>query len=458
MSVSIPHKHGEPQQTYPKRRIGLIVLGMHRSGTSALTRVLSLLGADLPNRLMGANRGNDTGHWEPQNLVTINDQLLSEGGSSWDDWRRFDWQALQEKYLHFRNTIAVCLQEDFGDSELFALKDPRICRLVPLFKDVSDQLNIELRYIIPYRSATDVAASLNSRDGITIGYAKLIWARYMLDAEASTRGSKRIFVPYDALLSDFEGVCNRIGSSLDVEWPISIAEARTNIAAYVRPELRHHRTTEDSLPIEDEIAGFADRILANIVRLDRNSLDEQAMKELSLLGEEINNPRVTFLDATFSEFVARRKREADGFAQQLHHAKQTADATSAQLLQLHVEQEAANMKLEQFQRQQVQSQNDIAAAEARAEILEQSLKATLVQLGQLHAEREAADMKLEQFQRQQFQSQNDLAAAEARAEQLEQSLKEVLSSYYWRATGPLRMLARLLGNPAVGGGHRSAAK
>ena len=71
----------------------LMVLGMHRSGTSALTRIFSLLGADLPKNLLPSSPANKTGYWESQDLMNIHDQVLSSGGSTWDDWRAFnpDW-------------------------------------------------------------------------------------------------------------------------------------------------------------------------------------------------------------------------------------------------------------------------------------------------------------------------------------------------------------------------------
>src|SRR5580658_5857134 len=71
----------------------LLVLGMHRSGTSALTRVFSLLGADLPNNMLDANPTNEAGHWESLDLMVGHDELLASAGSRWDDWRAFnpDW-------------------------------------------------------------------------------------------------------------------------------------------------------------------------------------------------------------------------------------------------------------------------------------------------------------------------------------------------------------------------------
>ena len=82
--------HGEAGGRALPQRICLLVLGMHRSGTSAMTRVISLLGADLPKTLLGEGLGNEAGHWEPAPLVTHHDWLLEQLASRWDDWRKLD--------------------------------------------------------------------------------------------------------------------------------------------------------------------------------------------------------------------------------------------------------------------------------------------------------------------------------------------------------------------------------
>src|SRR5262245_64476851 len=71
-------------------KTALVVAGMHRSGTSALTRVLSLLGCDLPKTLMAGAASNETGHWESQAVADFNDELLESAGSSWHDWLAFN--------------------------------------------------------------------------------------------------------------------------------------------------------------------------------------------------------------------------------------------------------------------------------------------------------------------------------------------------------------------------------
>jgi len=58
------------------RKVAILVAGMHRSGTSALARTLSLLGCDLPKTLMPASGGNEAGYWESQAIANLNDELL----------------------------------------------------------------------------------------------------------------------------------------------------------------------------------------------------------------------------------------------------------------------------------------------------------------------------------------------------------------------------------------------
>ena len=101
-SVNAPPKAVEQTDrgAVPARRIAILVLGMHRSGTSAVTRVINLLGADLPSNLMPAVAGaNEPGFWESMDVYRLNDEILASVGSSWDDWRRFDpaWMRSAEK-------------------------------------------------------------------------------------------------------------------------------------------------------------------------------------------------------------------------------------------------------------------------------------------------------------------------------------------------------------------------
>ena len=71
------------------RRTALLVLGMHRSGTSALTGVIGLMGADLPNDLMAASDLNAKGFFESNRITNFDEELLASAGFTWWDCRRF---------------------------------------------------------------------------------------------------------------------------------------------------------------------------------------------------------------------------------------------------------------------------------------------------------------------------------------------------------------------------------
>ena len=74
----------------PFDKQAVLVLGMHRSGTSAVTRFLNRLGAHLPSKLIPPDADSNVhGFWEPRNIVDIHDELLASAGSSWDDVAAF---------------------------------------------------------------------------------------------------------------------------------------------------------------------------------------------------------------------------------------------------------------------------------------------------------------------------------------------------------------------------------
>ena len=148
--------HGRSQAYRP--RTALVVLGMHRSGTSAVTRVLGLLGAALPKQPMLSLKNED--HWEPERLVRLHEAMLEEAGSRWDDWRAFDPASLGKRLDHYKSRIKTILAEEYADAQLMVIKDPRMCRFVPLYNDVLAELDITPRFVLLQRNPLAVTASL----------------------------------------------------------------------------------------------------------------------------------------------------------------------------------------------------------------------------------------------------------------------------------------------------------
>ena len=81
-------------------KTGLLILGMHRSGTSALTRVLSLIGYALPKYVTGKSDGNVTGHWESALISELNESIFEELGLVWYSWGPFKLERLNTCLLY----------------------------------------------------------------------------------------------------------------------------------------------------------------------------------------------------------------------------------------------------------------------------------------------------------------------------------------------------------------------
>ena len=176
------------------------MLGMHRSGTSAMTRVLSIAGARMPASLMGPGEGNEAGHWESSALLAYHDRLLETLGSDWRDWRALEIGRLPlERRREIKAEIADLVACEFGDAPLFVVKDPRICRFAPLFIEALEDAGIGLRVVHMLRNPLEVADWLKRRDGLARYDAVLQWLRHALDSEAATRSRARAMVSYSTL-------------------------------------------------------------------------------------------------------------------------------------------------------------------------------------------------------------------------------------------------------------------
>ena len=214
------------------KRKSLVVLGMHRSGTSATARVLSLLGAGLPKNILVADVANSAGYWEPNRLLALNDRLLSAGASRWDDWRRFDFDAVPPAdLLQLRDEIGATLGAEYGEQPLIVLKEPRLCRIMPLYDDVLRAAGIAPLFVLPVRNPLAVISSLAARNGMTEGFAALLWLRHVLDAEAASRTRPRAIMSYERLLADWRGTMNQVGARLGLRWPVGFDEAAPDIEA-----------------------------------------------------------------------------------------------------------------------------------------------------------------------------------------------------------------------------------
>jgi hypothetical protein len=211
------------------------VAGMHRSGTSATTRVLNLLGASLGPEaaLMPAQPDNRTGFWEPLALARFNERLLRAYGGSWSDPPRFraGWadDPDVEPWIEEASRLLSDVVSDRAD--VHAVKDPRLSLTLPLWLRVRRPA----RVVLPLREPSAVCQSLERRNGIDHRTSAALWVRYVssvLDAVPDP-----LVVYYRSLLTDTDAVIEELCAALDL--PAPDPAARRAILDFCDPGFDH---------------------------------------------------------------------------------------------------------------------------------------------------------------------------------------------------------------------------
>lgn len=290
-------------------RTAILVLGMHRSGTSAITRVMSILGAALPERLMPKAEGNPVGYFEPMAIVTLHERLLASAGTEWSDWGAFpqDWYrgASRDAY---RDELLEAVRRDYGDEDLFLVKDPRLLRFVPLWLDLLARLPARPVGVLPFRNPIEVALSLKRRDGFPQEHGFLLWLRHILDAELQSRGMPRAFISYDRLLEQKRMATYGLIERLPLEWPRKTAAAFDEIAHFLDGKLRRNAASREDLAL---MAGIPDSVRAAFrayEQLETDPYDRAAMRALDDVRAEFDRTTGVLAD-TFK--ALRRRFEAE---------------------------------------------------------------------------------------------------------------------------------------------------
>lgn len=241
--------------------IPVCVLGMARSGTSLTARILNLLGVELgpAEALMRpAENNNPAGFWEHEAIADLNEEILAAlsetpppylQGWRWPPPLHEGWENDRRLDL-LRDKAGSILRQSFAGSEIWGWKDPRNCLTLPFWQ----RLVPGLRYVICVRHPLDVAASLETRDGMSQEEAIQLWLRYMSVAVMHTSGRRRAFVSYEGYFPGWEEQAERLAGLLGV--PGLSDAGREEIAGQVDQRLRHHREGERSGANDDQEAAF----------------------------------------------------------------------------------------------------------------------------------------------------------------------------------------------------------
>lgn len=430
----------------------IFVLGMHRSGTSAVARLLGLMGAELghDNELLPAHPiDNPTGYWERAELVEINDALLATTGHDWDHLSGFDpftldtesTQAATERIRNLTARLDAC-------GKPWLLKDPRLCLLLPQW--LARTRNPAC--VVVVRDPREIAASMTTggRGTFTSGFVLALWEKYLRTLLTAIAGRRVIFVSYVELLEQPTPQCLRLLHGLEELGIDGLHEANdAEVAAFLDPQLRR------SIPRAH-------------VRLSQERADLQAWLDAQCAAKgaitSIDAPVAPSPDAELAEYEAAFKHQinrgrwesAAETSDRLRRIETTLADHAAERKSQHAEHALEREKWSSeiaMLRQQfriVQTERDAAAA------LSRQFEATL------HTERNATTALENEFEAALQLERNTIAALEKKhatdadrmnkrhsellrhAGALDEGMRAVHGSWSWKVTAPLRGLAGLL--------------
>lgn len=232
----------------------LLVLGMHRSGTSLIARSLKCLGADLGETAEWSGPDNPTGFWEHQGVLAVSEQVLRLCGARWDDPpdRRHltDLCRTLPDLVYLRGAAEHALCREVDRFPLFAVKDPRLCVLLSFWRPVLAGLGA-ISVIRVVRHPDAVAASLQRRNGMERDRALRLWLRHIQAAREEISGWPSLVVDYDLMMLQPATELTRIGRRLDL--PFDREQGHLFTRNFLDESL-WHEAEESTLPSDVSIA------------------------------------------------------------------------------------------------------------------------------------------------------------------------------------------------------------
>ena len=272
----------------------VLVLGMHRSSTSALARGLRVLGVALGNDLLPAHPCNPKGFFEDAGLYAFNKAMLARLNLTWQSQESPDARTLRALATGPVGVAALdMLCAKSADHAVLGLKDPRMSRLLPFWRPVLAASGLRAHCAVSLRHPESVGLSLLQRDHLEPESGHRLWLTHMLDILEGSAGLPRLLTDYDLLLREPDRQLRRLGRFLRL--PVNTAELDIFANDFLDQKLRHH-PPPDSRGGEQQKAPWA-ALAARLYTALRPAADEAD-------GQRLDSPRLARLTANLRREAA----------------------------------------------------------------------------------------------------------------------------------------------------------
>lgn len=311
----------------------IVVLGMHRSGTSALTGAFAAMGAFVGDEasLTAKNWENPLGFFERRDLRAICDGILHDCGADWWKVARFEADRIplsvtSARGVEIRQAVAA-LDEGAGEDGVWVVKEPRLCLLFPVFR----RHLIDPHVVVSIRHPMEVAQSLRHRNGFPIAVGLALWEAYNVAILTGLGGIEPVIVRFSDLVESTDETLKRIASEL-TQSGVTGLDAKAGAKA-VLSSLRRESSEGHGVPgVITQAQSDLWEMLSSGGPLDRNvSMSKEATD--ILLDFEVDEAS---RQATLSELKAARSRISaeKGLSEKLKEAEQATARSEKQVTAL----------------------------------------------------------------------------------------------------------------------------
>ncbi len=299
-----------PVKLHQSKRL-FVVAGMHRSGTSAITRGLQVFGIPLGDKLFPSGYDNPKGFWEDRDTLNLNEELLTTLGAAYDSLGLINKIDLNDVSIQrlFQQAVALINDKLEQNNGLFGFKDPRTSRLLPFWKEVFRTCECEVNYILATRNPLSIAQSLSSRNNFEIEKSYLLWLEHVIEGISETTHCNRIFVDYDNLMTDAGKELQKIALAFQLE--IDPGELAIFVTEFLDQELRHSQYKESDIHNNDSVPQMVRDVYKTLNGLtetmefddaDIRIKTEKWKQELNLLA-----PALDLADKLFNQLSAQNE-------------------------------------------------------------------------------------------------------------------------------------------------------
>lgn len=402
----------------------LVLLGMHRSGTSALGGLLARYGVDFGPALMPPNSNvNAKGFYEDIDVVRLHDEVFGALSRRWDDPRLLpeEWRSMPRVVL-LGDSLLTLIQQRYAGRPLWGLKDPRMCRLTGLWEPIWKNLGCEPRFCLPFRNPMEVVRSLQNRTSMHSRFSDeksgVLYLLHVLESERATRGSPRVAVNYDSVLANPADTAERVLRDLGLE---DFENRDGSKDLFLEERLRHHR-------MDDPVDGYPNHWSRPLL--------EAVWKEMRVLEKTPDNATaMDTMDEVAKELILRLADPDVALTDHLECVVDEFNASRNWSLEVHGAAGARERLINELREQLGELRSERPQIEALAESANILVRLEKRKQGEEDSEKIQQAVRIKRLE-------DELAVARSEARNARVALDRMMATRSWKLTAPLRALDR----------------